>query len=299
MKECFAITTYCDTEKKIKVLNKTIDNLKQYNMDIIIHAHYPLSSDIQSKVNSYFYSSNNPVLKNRWSYWNHYVDNYNFEVKMYDYSYTVFKAWEEIIRMLYHYDKIHIINYDSNITPDIFNLSKNNKSIFLKNDRENTVLLTYFSLTKNIFDYFSSNITLENYYKLHYEKKIIEETIPTFLDDRFEIISDYDINKLMENDVNISWFNWDKLLKISDFKLFIGAFDESSGVYIFDVKTKLNVKIELNDKSYNYIIDKSRFINFNIKFKDIKKLKIYIDDKKVDDKFIEQFFYVDAKIWDK
>jgi len=51
MKECFAITTYCDSDKKVKILNDTIDNLKNFNIDIAIHAHYPLSNCKNIKIN--------------------------------------------------------------------------------------------------------------------------------------------------------------------------------------------------------------------------------------------------------
>ena len=90
MKECFAITTYCDSDKKVKILNETIDNLKKFNIDIAIHAHYPLSNEIQNKVNFYFYSSDNPILPRFNIFW-HFIEFYKLEYIQHDYAYTIMK----------------------------------------------------------------------------------------------------------------------------------------------------------------------------------------------------------------
>ena len=36
----------------------TIDNLKKFDIDIAIHAHYPLNEEIQNSVNHYINSEN-------------------------------------------------------------------------------------------------------------------------------------------------------------------------------------------------------------------------------------------------
>ena len=47
MKECFVITTYCNTLSRVEELKKCINNLKHFNIDILVHAHYPLDLEIQ------------------------------------------------------------------------------------------------------------------------------------------------------------------------------------------------------------------------------------------------------------
>jgi hypothetical protein len=41
MKECFVITTYCNTPYRVEELKKCINNLRQFDIDILVHAHYP------------------------------------------------------------------------------------------------------------------------------------------------------------------------------------------------------------------------------------------------------------------
>lgn len=131
MKECFAITSYCNSNEKIKILNNTIDNLKLFNIDIILHTHIPLDSEIQKKVNLYYYSSDNPILPRYNLFW---YDVYNFrlEYKKYDVAFAVMKQWKEIINIAKDYDVIHFINYDINISQEIYDLTIKNITTYNK-----------------------------------------------------------------------------------------------------------------------------------------------------------------------
>ena len=144
--ECIAITSYCNTERKLDILNRTIDNVREYNLPVFIHAHYPLTDEIQKKVHSYFYSSDNPIL-NRYNLFWIWIDSYKLEIRVYDMTFTTLKGWSESVQILKDYERIHIINYDTNLTPDVFNLSRKYKqSMFLqnKNTERNYNLITYF-----------------------------------------------------------------------------------------------------------------------------------------------------------
>ena len=63
MKECFVITSYCNTPNRVEELKKCINNIKRFNKDILIHAHYPLDLEIQKSVDYYIYDSTNPVIR--------------------------------------------------------------------------------------------------------------------------------------------------------------------------------------------------------------------------------------------
>lgn len=300
MKECFAISTYCNTKEKNILLDKSIDNLKQYDLDIMIHAHYPLSFDIQKKVNYYYYSSYNPVLRYRYNIFTYHYRNYTLSIKVYDYTYTVLKGWSEMIKILNDFDKIHIINYDSNITPELFNLSKKyNKSLCLEDKNPKYADVIYMCLKNDSYGFFQENITLEKYLNFISEDKFltkIEEFLPSFIknNENFYFIKndEYNQNELRKYDIKTeSRFDWDKSLTFNGIKIFIGYLNDNLQALFFNIKKK--TKIEIND--YTFEIDDDFLYDFKIN--KIKKIKI--NDEELSSNFIDQFFYLETKIYDK
>jgi len=185
MNECFVITTYCNTYEKVEELKKCIKNLKQFNIDVLVHAHYPLSLDIQQSVKYYIYDSTNPVITDgskvivRWKWY--VTANKLLTIPNPDYSYAVINQWVSSIAFLKqkNYDKIHIINYDTYFNDFIF---KKHQEFLIDHDaifeytnlnpkdananvtsNEKLIFIVYFSINKSFFDYFTDELTLEKY----------------------------------------------------------------------------------------------------------------------------------------
>jgi hypothetical protein len=307
MKECFAITTYCNTSEKIQTLLKTIDNVKQYELPIFVHAHYPLPDVIQRNVHSYFYSSNNPILKNRFNKFWYSVERYKLEITVYDYYFTTLKGWDESIKICDDYDKIHIINYDANITPDLFSISqKYDKSIFLQNP-DNTlktrhILPTYFCLKKESFDFFRENITMEKYIGFREISTwpflpLIEEFIPYFtVGDNFLMIpnTDYDHIKLLENDIaSDTRFNWEKSLCFGNTKIFIGDYNNSQHILFFDIKRPITVLISTKNSHITQPLSSATLI----KLYETDDLMIYVDGVPIGRDLIQKFSDLECKFF--
>jgi len=311
MNECFAITTYCNTEEKIRALRKTIEDIKVYGLPIFIHAHYPLPDDIQKKVHSYFYSSDNPVLKNRFNKFWYAVEEYELEITTYDYYFTTLKGWSESIRICEDYDKIHMINYDANITPELFNLSrKYDKSIFLQNPdpalSTKHILPTYFCIKKDSYEYFRENITMEQYlgfrsistYKF---LPLVEEFIPYFtIGDNFFIVpmTEYDANLLLANDIaSDTRFDWNKSLTVNGRKVFIGEFQGSVGIIFFDIHGSTKVTLNVNNFIDEINIYSTHVFKLNMKYHEITSLKIKIDDVDVPEDLYNRLNQLESKIF--
>ena len=173
MDKCFVITTYCDTPKKINELKKCINNIKQYNIDILIHAHYPLDADIQKLANYYIYDYSNPVITNgsksinRWKWY--VTANKLLSLGNPDYSYAVMSQWTSSIKMLKEkgYKELHIINFDIFIKPKIFNkhqeFLQTHDIVFEYPNNKDLVYVAFLSIKNTFFDEFMSNLTLEKY----------------------------------------------------------------------------------------------------------------------------------------
>ena len=146
MKKCFLVTSYCNTEEKVDVIRKTIDNIKRYGIDICVHAHYPLPVDIQNDVNYYIYDKSNPVLTFEKDgrgllFWKrHMKSKTKINTIKHDYGYTVLQQYKRgagFLDSLNKYDVINVINYDTNFTEEFY---LNNESYMIDND----VVLYYY-----------------------------------------------------------------------------------------------------------------------------------------------------------
>lgn len=185
MKECFAITTYCNTPDRVDELKKCINNLKKFNIDILIHAHYPLDTDIQKLATYYIYDSTNPVIRDgskaiiRWKWYK--TANKLLTIPNPDYSYAVMNQWVESLKFLKakNYDNVHVINYDTFINDFVF---RKHQSFLIKNDvvfeytniktkdynanensKNNLIFIVFFSIKKTFIDFFTNELTLEKY----------------------------------------------------------------------------------------------------------------------------------------
>lgn len=249
MKECFVITTYCNTPKKVEELKNCINNLKKFNLDILIHAHYPLDLEIQKSVKYYLYDSTNPVIRDgskviiRWKWYK--TANKLLTITNPDYSYAVINQWVSSIKFLKEkkYDKIHVINYDTFINNYV--LSKHQEFLdehdvvfeytnlhprdFHANQisDKKLIFVVFFSIRNSAFlDAFLSELTLEKYLESR------DTMLETFL---MEVL-----DKLENKFKNEKFFGLD-LYKIKKF------YDSEFKLYLGDAVLGTNIKREEHD----------------------------------------------------
>jgi hypothetical protein len=63
IKKVVLISTYCDTQEKIDILEKNIDNVKNCGIDVIVISPFFLPESIQKKCDYFFLMKDNPVLE--------------------------------------------------------------------------------------------------------------------------------------------------------------------------------------------------------------------------------------------
>lgn len=237
MKECFVITTYCNTPQKIVELKKCIENLKKFNIDILIHAHYPLDLDIQNSVTYYIYDSTNPVIRDgskiivRWKWYT--TANKLLTIPNPDYSYAVINQWVSSLKFLRDkkYDKIHVINYDTFINDFVFKKHQefldehvvvfeytNYKGRdFQANELtgDNLIFLVFFSINSYFVDILTNELTLDKY--LQSEDTMLETYLMEVID---KIENKYDKYKKLSVGIEVNY----KIKKFNDsqLKLYFG-----------------------------------------------------------------------------
>lgn len=129
MSNLIIILGHCDTPKKLKILEENIDILKsETGFDILLSSSYPIPIDIQSKVNYFLYSNNNPVLYwpergliNEWWFTTGNGLKYTLRSVNPDHGFAVFQQILNSSNYSLPLDYTHysIINYDINLTSEV------------------------------------------------------------------------------------------------------------------------------------------------------------------------------------
>ena len=309
-KESFLITTYCDTDEKLKVLNDTIQGLKKYNLDICVHAHYPLPVEVQEQIQYYIYDVSNPIIPyglRSIIMWRK-IGNYQLNILKRDYGYTVASQYKQGLLFLnkLDYDVVHVLNYDTIVTDDNMVNAKairDKSAVFYLNseDEINLLLVTIRPLdfldeikTISMKDYIGSNELwyAEKYFhnkfkgnNLYLEEKLQHKNIRHQPDEFYQCdFEDFSIHA----GEKINWVDGEKI--------YTGKFS----VVLYEMTEPIDLKINVNGSSYLHelIDDKDvAIINTNIDSEDIKKSFGYYDDNEfVDGDYNIEVFVNDEKL---
>jgi beta-1,4-mannosyl-glycoprotein beta-1,4-N-acetylglucosaminyltransferase len=256
-KHCFLITSYCDTSQKVDILKECIKNLKSIsNNDICVHAHYPLSEEIQKSGNYYVYDSSNPILKYPEKYitWWRTFANITMHIYKDDYGYTVLQQWKRGFQFLKNlYDNIIIINYDAFITRNLLDKIENKShfdgSTFLHENGNTITPLLSINTKTSLFDkisveeYKNVNGFAENFAEYifrdsnSYRFKFNEYKNDYYTSFQFEGDSTFKDNKLTQHNSPYDIFNF------NNFEIFLGEKDNSLHMLIYNFNEDLNVKV--------------------------------------------------------
>tara|TARA_R110002153_G_scaffold116912_1_gene260854 strand:+ start:27 stop:947 length:921 start_codon:yes stop_codon:yes gene_type:complete len=136
-KNLVVILCYCDTKEKLDILKNTISILKN-NFNILITTHSTIPSDIQQDIDYLVYDKSNPILhypERGMKFWKTILGNIKISHIKDDYGWTVFNLIKNFISYSQTLDYTHysIINYDTEITPEILNLLNSPKDFICSN----------------------------------------------------------------------------------------------------------------------------------------------------------------------
>jgi hypothetical protein len=72
IKKVALISSFCNDQEKIGVLNKNIDNIRELGLDIVVLSPFYLPKEIVDKCDYFFVTKDNPVYewpKKGWNFW--------------------------------------------------------------------------------------------------------------------------------------------------------------------------------------------------------------------------------------
>jgi len=254
-KKIFLITSYCDNDEKLNTLIETINDIKKYNIDICIHAHYPLPVDVQKSVNYYIFDISNPKSKieNRLMLYWRIMGNIKINVIQPDYGYSVIHQWKQSLNFLKNngYDIIHIINYDtivenSQVDTANDNINEYDGVFYLFESKPEEISFIFATLKINSFNF--DDITLDDYdtIQTHPENYIYQKLIKHNILIFDEEIKHKDMTYVIDGDMTYNINN------ISNESIFLGSLNstDSFAIYLYNIVETKNIKIYVNDFLY-------------------------------------------------
>lgn len=292
MKKIALISTFCDDERKINVLSKNIDKLKEMELDVLIISPIELPTFIIQKADYCFFTKDNPVLEwpekamFAWSDLTYNGKTIKITKTYSDYGwaglYQVRKMSE--IALTFDYDVFYHMIYDLIIDDNVIEgINSNRVCNVYPSQREDIIWQVglHFMIfdRKNLIE-FISHITLESYLSaqggdafvwLHQLKEIFnytQETTPVF--DEIYYYEGHD------------FFNSSP---ISGLKFFVEKNDETSEnikLFFYEIESPINIFISINGDISQYDINKFDIIDLGFNKSNICNVLIYYNQKEYD-----------------
>ncbi len=288
MKEIVVIDSYVDCIEKEKKLITLIEEIKSFNMSILLVSHYPLNSDIQKMVDYYIFDKDN-------SKGSHYLDciynlkNVQIKCKL-NKEYHVLPIIRSInnsVRFcLNKYDIIHWLEYDINANFNEYFENSRKKlekyklyGLLYEHMGINTTIFSFhidfikdINLPENWDDYYkhcgsnSENIIFENWFYSYLSKIDINDF---YIETKFNYLLRKDSFKQLDDNVKIL------ACPKNNFEDFVFIINRSNEI--------VNLNINIKDKKYilgiikpslykYFVLDKSNIVND-------EDIKILINDE--------------------
>lgn len=291
--ECFIILSHCDTDEKLKELNKCINNLKKYNLPINLYSTTCLNKEAQEIVDSYFYSADNPVFnhENKCLYFNFFKENFDISYKFPDYGYAALTQLKNSLKTCFSlgYDICHVVNYDVifddvffiNYRENVFN-SKNGL-FYCKDDKYANIVTISFKkgeTTNAILD----SISQSDY--LDFKTGFAESYLFNKINGKLDALSFNDFETMSPEHISTS-VSSQKMFFYENFSIFYGIECGHNNflIQLFDVNKLIDYKIKIYLKNevkfFQGSTSKDETIKTNIDFDDIIDLSITVDETEI------------------
>lgn len=263
-KKVALISTFCDTQEKLDVLEKNIKIVKEHGLDTIVISPLSLPESI-TKISDYvFITKDNPVLDWPRRAMRAWVNvNINGETRKVsrtypDYGFAGLTQVKQLsdIALSFDYDQFYHMIYDLNIDENVIEGFYSNKDCSIYSSKRDNIIwevgLHYMIFNRENLKEFVSQITLENYLSLKDSDAFewlrnLKNKIP------------YQVESIpVEDEIyyyeNIDFFNYSPTDK---FKFFIEKNDEtlsSIKLLFYGLNGDKEIKIKVGDNDTNNVV---------------------------------------------
>ena len=271
MKKVALISTYCDTQEKLEVLERNIDNVKICGLDAIVISPFFLPEKIQKKCDYFFLMKDNPVLewpkKAMFAWYKMDLDGKEIMItKTYaDYGWAGLyqvKKLSEIALSLdydYFYHMIYDLKFDETVVEGLLSERECDVYSSKRGDILWEVGLHFMIFNREKLEGFIKHIKLENYLRFKGHEAFL------WLHQLIEVFPYNIVKKPVEDEIYYyegqDFFNSSP---IEGLKFFIEKNDEINGtvkVLFYDITEPKQVVLTVGSEKYNYEIKGNSLID--------------------------------------
>jgi hypothetical protein len=283
-KKVALISTYCDTQEKLDVLSKNIDNVKTFGLDVVVISPLSLPEYIQKKCDYFLLMKDNPVLDwpqramFAWKDMNLNGQKIKITRTYADYGWAGLyqvKKLSEIALSLnydYFYHMIYDLKFDETVVDGLLGESDCDVYSSKRGDIVWEVGLHFMIFNKENLKKFIQHITLKNYLAskggdafvwLHQLNEVFPyKIVKTPVEDEIYYYDGHD------------FFNSSP---IDDLKIFIEKNDETDStikLLFYDVNQPKNIFLKIGKDEYGYQINVNSLIDLGFKKENIKNVSL-------------------------
>jgi hypothetical protein len=289
MKKVVLVSTYCDTQEKLDILSKNIDNIKVLGLDVIVISPFFIPEDIQKKCDYFFLTKDNHVLdwpEKAMFVWQ-VLPLEDKEIRITrtqgDYGWAGLCQVKKLseIALTFDYDYFYHIIYDLKFDETVVDglLSERECDIY-SSKRDNDfwqVGLHFMIFNRENLQKFISHITLENYLS---HGEIIDAFV--WLHKLNEVFPYNNVTTPVEDEIyyydGLDLFDYSP---VDGLKFFIekdDEVDETIKLFFYDVNESKNIYLKVGDDGYGYQINGNSLIDLGFKKDDIKNVSLTYHD---------------------
>ena len=290
MKKVALISSFCDTQPKIDILNKNIDIIKSLGIDTIVISPFSLPDEIINKCDYFFKTKDNPVLdwpqRSMFSWSQITLDGelYRMSRTYADYGWAGLHQVKQLseIALLFDYEQFFHIIYDLRIDDNVINGFKSDKICNIypskRDDDVWKVGLHFMIFNRPNLLRFISAIHLDSYLSLHGSDAFVWlhnlhnvfpynfETIP--VEDEIYFYKGHDFYNYSPTD---------------EFSMFIVKDDEHKDtikLMFYNVTNPKDYVININGNWSSFHVTNFHVLDLNIKEHEVHNIEI-IDGEKI------------------
>lgn len=318
MRKVALISTYCDNEKKIKILSENITIIKNLGLDVFVISPIILPKEIIEKCDYVFFTKENPLLvwpQRDFTFWKT-IEYKGTFVKMHrsvaDYGWAALNQIKRLseIALNHDYDIFYHFIYDLEIDDLIKKEILSNEINFIHprinpnnpNDLWEATL-HFMVFDKTIMNKIVELITFENYNSgngfaegqaLDWCKKLPITIKKEPIKDKvyfWENHDFFDYSKNLEYKLFINKHHDCETIKENPYKVEI--LDSKLRLFFYDVKTTKNINIICDNKTYNVELSNNEYVTLENDSKNVKKLIVDNEDySDIFEKIIRNISYI-------
>lgn len=287
MKKLVGISSFCNDDKKIKVLKSNLLKLKSLEVDTLLFTPIPLPQEIYDLCTSIIISNENPILKWPeygmvfWKIYPYLSNKVKLTLIKSDYGWASINQLKRLAQYASNldYEAYHLMIYDLDITSEVESEIKNNYTSTLythtspSTQRIRPVGCIFSTFNKRTLKLFGDSLN-----------KISYKTAPTAEDYLFKLnesLLNFPISPIIIKDLIYSDKGIYETFNMSSFEgldLFINN-KSYLGIYFHKIKESKNIVIKINEQEYSNLISKVSYFTSDIPLKNITSLSIKVNNK--------------------